>query len=110
MAVGDDPQLTGARLITDCSHIAGSHLTMVHQLDDVHGRVSELFQLRFGVADAFDSPAELLGAGIRLVLEKGPGDVKRRAGDFAAVDALADVDALLERRTEIARAGYTGHE
>ena len=44
------------------------------------------------------------------MLNERSGDVERRAGNFAAIDPVADLDAVLERRAEIARAGHAGHE
>ena len=71
---------------------------------------SELFHLRLAIGCAFYTPPEILGAGIRLVLDERAGDVKGWSGNFAAIDPIPQVDALLERTTEIARAGDSGHE
>ena len=68
------------------------------------------FTFGFAVGCAFDAPAEVFRAGIRFVLNERTGDVKSGAGNFAAVDPVAHADAVLERATEVARAGHAGHE
>ena len=98
------------RFSDDGLHFLHRHLILIDQLDDVHAGIGQLFYFRPGVGGAFNAPAESFRAGIGLVLNKRPRDIERRAGKLAAIDPVAHLDAFLQRRAEIARAGYAGHE
>ncbi len=98
------------RFVDDGLHFVHRHLVLVDELDNVDSRVSELLHFSFAVGCAFDAPAEVIGAGIRLVLNEWTGDVKGRSGNFAAIDPVTQTNALLERTAEIACTGHTGHE
>src|SRR6516165_2461524 len=106
----DDWKFARVRFVHDCFYFFHRHLVLVDQLDDVDAGVGKLLYLGFAVGCAFHAPAEVFSAGIGFVLNERTGDVKSGPGNFAAVDPVAHADALLERTTEIARAGHTGHE
>src|SRR6185503_2916713 len=80
------------------------------QFDDIDTGVSQLLDLGASVRRALHSPTKSFRSRIRLMLNERSGDVKSRAGNFAAINPVAHLDAFLERRSEIACAGHPGHE
>ena len=110
MRMRHDRKFVRVRFIHNRLHFFHRHLILIDQLDDVDSGVGELFDLGLAVGWAFDAPAEKLGAGIGLVLNEWAGDIKRRAWNFATIDPITDVNALLQRAAEIARARNAGHE
>ena len=110
MGVRHHRQFVGVRFVDHRSRFFQGHLVLVDQLDDVHSRVGELFDLGLCIGRAFDSPAIKFFSRIRLVLEKWTGDIQGRARNFAAIDSIAHAQAVGERSAEVAGAGDSGHQ
>ena len=85
MRVRDDRQFARVRFVDDRFRFLQRHLVLVDQLDDVDAGVGESSHLGARIVRAFHAPAIKFCAGIRLVLNERTGDVKRRAGNFAAL-------------------------
>ena len=110
MRVRDDRKFVRVRFINDRFCFFQRHLILVDHLDDVDAGIRDFFDLGARIGRAFHTPAIKFFARIRFVLKKWTGDVKRWSRNFAAIDAIAHVDAVLQRTAEIACARYSGHE
>jgi len=110
MRMGDDRLVMPMRLVDHRVDLLHRHLVLVDQLDDVDAGVGDLLHLGAPVVWSRDAPAVGLCVRVGLVLDEGTGDEERGAGNSSAVDAVAHVDARLERPAEIPRAGHAGHE
>ena len=105
VGVTDNPQAARMRLVDDGAGFCGGHLVLVDQLDDINAGIGQRAHMGTGLTDTAHAPAEGFRPRIGLMLDEGTGDVEIRARQLAGIDAVADRDGRLERRTEIADRG-----
>src|SRR5688572_580737 len=87
------------------------HLVLIDQLDDVDARGNESLHLRLRVLRATHTPAKwLLVLLVSRVLDERTRHKEPRTGDLVPLDLLLDRDDVVERSTEVARAGDSGTE
>ena len=91
-------------------HFLHRHLILIDQLDDVDSSAGKLFHLRFAISRTFHPPPKEFRSRIRFVLNERTSDVQRRAGNLAAVNPVANINAFLQGAAEIAGTGNACHE
>src|SRR4030095_1706330 len=96
--------------INDGKDFLHRHLVLIDQLDAVDARFGELAHLRASVLRSVGAPSKVFGSRIRFVLNKGPGNIKRRSRDLPRVYSISNRDAFLERCAQVPSAGDAGHE
>ena len=103
-------KFVGMRFVHHRLHFLHRHLILIDKLDDVDAGVVKLFDLRFAISRPFHAPAKPFCPRIRLMLNERTSDIEGRARNFAAVDSIAGINALLQGAAKIARAGNACHE
>src|SRR5712692_1425043 len=96
------------RFIHNRANFVLRHLVLVDELDAVDAGGGELAYFGAGVGRSADTPPEVLGAGVRGVLDERAGDVERGTGKLPGVDRVSDVDAGFQRTAQVARARDPG--
>ena len=66
----DDRKLAFVRLVDNCSHLVHRHLILIDQLDHIDACFSQRAHFRARIVGAADTPANVISAGIRFVLDK----------------------------------------
>ena len=95
MCVRHHRKFVRVRFIHHRLYLLHRHLVLIDELDDVDAGIGKLLDLCLAIGRTLHAPPEKLGAGIGFVLNEWTGDIECRAGNFAAVDSIADIDAFL---------------